>query len=73
MIRLDSFVVKGGRRLSGDVRISGSKNAALPVCLPRFSRTTNACWKTFRICRTFGPRFGCWNDWVKRSLFGRAG
>jgi UDP-N-acetylglucosamine 1-carboxyvinyltransferase len=32
VIRLDSFVVKGGRRLSGTVRISGSKNAALP-CL----------------------------------------
>ncbi len=32
MIRLDSFVVKGGKRLAGAVRVSGSKNAALP-CL----------------------------------------
>jgi UDP-N-acetylglucosamine 1-carboxyvinyltransferase len=32
MIRLDSFVIKGGKRLTGSVRVSGSKNAALP-CL----------------------------------------
>ncbi len=32
MLRLDSFVVRGGRRLKGTVKISGSKNAALP-CL----------------------------------------
>lgn len=32
MIKLDAFVVKGGRPLRGTVRISGSKNAALP-CL----------------------------------------
>ncbi|MGQ0644531.1 MAG: UDP-N-acetylglucosamine 1-carboxyvinyltransferase, partial [Elusimicrobiota bacterium] len=32
MIRLDSFLIEGGRRLKGSVRISGSKNAALP-CL----------------------------------------
>lgn len=32
MIALDSFVVKGGRRLNGTVRVSGSKNSALP-CL----------------------------------------
>lgn len=28
---MDKIVVEGGHRLSGDVRISGSKNAALPV------------------------------------------
>jgi UDP-N-acetylglucosamine 1-carboxyvinyltransferase len=32
MIRLDSFLIKGGKRLRGTVRVSGSKNAALP-CL----------------------------------------
>lgn len=28
---MDSFVIEGGRRLSGRVRINGSKNAALPI------------------------------------------
>lgn len=28
---MDAFVVKGGRRLSGRVRVNGSKNAALPI------------------------------------------
>ncbi|HPC48410.1 MAG TPA: UDP-N-acetylglucosamine 1-carboxyvinyltransferase, partial [Deltaproteobacteria bacterium] len=28
---MDSFVVRGGKRLEGSVRVSGSKNAALPV------------------------------------------
>lgn len=28
---MDKFVIRGGRRISGDVRISGSKNAALPM------------------------------------------
>ena len=29
---MDTFVINGGRRLSGRVRVNGSKNAALPVC-----------------------------------------
>ena len=32
MLKLDSFVIEGGARLKGTVRISGSKNASLP-CL----------------------------------------
>ena len=28
---MDMFVVRGGRRLRGRVRVSGSKNAALPI------------------------------------------
>jgi UDP-N-acetylglucosamine 1-carboxyvinyltransferase len=42
MIRLDSFVIKGGRRLSGTVRVSGSKNAALP-CLFATLLTDGEC------------------------------
>ena len=32
MLKLDGFVIKGGKKLKGQVRVSGSKNAALP-CL----------------------------------------
>src|SRR5205823_6569657 len=28
---MDKIVVKGGRKLTGDVRVSGAKNAALPI------------------------------------------
>src|SRR5436190_20179453 len=28
---MDMFVVRGGRRLTGRVRVSGAKNAALPI------------------------------------------
>ncbi|HPC73445.1 MAG TPA: UDP-N-acetylglucosamine 1-carboxyvinyltransferase [Syntrophales bacterium] len=28
---MDKFVIKGGRRLQGEIRVSGSKNAALPL------------------------------------------
>jgi len=28
---VDKFVIKGGRRLQGEIRVSGSKNAALPL------------------------------------------
>ena len=28
---MDMFVVRGGRRLRGRVRVSGAKNAALPI------------------------------------------
>ncbi|HAB77265.1 MAG TPA: UDP-N-acetylglucosamine 1-carboxyvinyltransferase, partial [Gammaproteobacteria bacterium] len=28
---MDRFLIRGGRRLSGDVRVSGAKNAALPI------------------------------------------
>ncbi len=30
---MDKIIVKGGRRLAGDVRISGAKNAALPILI----------------------------------------
>ena len=30
---MDSILVRGGRRLQGDVVISGSKNAALPILM----------------------------------------
>ncbi len=42
MIRLDSFVIKGGRRLAGTVRVSGSKNSALP-CLFATLLTDEVC------------------------------
>jgi len=28
---MDKLLITGGQRLSGDVRISGAKNAALPI------------------------------------------
>ncbi|MBL8023803.1 MAG: UDP-N-acetylglucosamine 1-carboxyvinyltransferase [Elusimicrobia bacterium] len=39
---MDAFVIKGGRRLAGSVRISGSKNAALP-CLFATLLTDEEC------------------------------
>ena len=30
---MDKLIITGGRTLSGDVRISGAKNAALPVLM----------------------------------------
>jgi UDP-N-acetylglucosamine 1-carboxyvinyltransferase len=42
MLKLDSFDVRGGRRLRGAVRISGSKNAALP-CLFATLLTDEEC------------------------------
>lgn len=39
---MDSFVVKGGRRLKGKVRVSGSKNSALP-CLFATLLTDEVC------------------------------
>ena len=41
---MDKIVIHGGRRLSGDVRISGSKNAALPVIV---SALLTDGWNTF--------------------------
>jgi UDP-N-acetylglucosamine 1-carboxyvinyltransferase len=42
MIKLDAFVIEGGRRLKGSVRVSGSKNAALP-CLFAALLTDEPC------------------------------
>jgi UDP-N-acetylglucosamine 1-carboxyvinyltransferase len=42
MMRLDGFVLRGGRRLAGRVRVSGSKNAALP-CLFATLLTDDPC------------------------------
>ena len=41
---MDKIVIQGGRRLQGDVRISGAKNAALPVLV---SSLLTDGWNTF--------------------------
>jgi len=42
---LDKFIIEGGKRLEGRVRISGSKNAALPVLV---SSLLADGWSTYR-------------------------
>ncbi len=42
---MDKIIIKGGRRLYGDVNISGAKNAALPVLV---SSLLTDGWNTFR-------------------------
>lgn len=42
---MDKIVIQGGRRLEGDVRISGAKNAALPVLV---SSLLTDGWNIFR-------------------------
>src|SRR5690348_7852505 len=40
---MDSFLIRGGRRLKGKIEVSGSKNSALPImaaCLMAEGRTT---------------------------------
>ena len=40
---MDSFRIRGGARLKGNVEVSGSKNSALPIvaaCLMAEGRTT---------------------------------
>ncbi|MFQ5849477.1 MAG: UDP-N-acetylglucosamine 1-carboxyvinyltransferase [Candidatus Binatia bacterium] len=39
---MDSILVRGGRRLQGEVRVSGSKNAALPILISSLL-TTERC------------------------------
>jgi len=41
---LDRIIIRGGRRLEGDVRVSGAKNAALPVIV---SSLLTDGWNTF--------------------------
>jgi UDP-N-acetylglucosamine 1-carboxyvinyltransferase len=41
---LDKIIVKGGRRLEGEVRVSGAKNAALPILV---SALLTDGWNTF--------------------------
>ena len=42
---MDKFIIEGGKRLEGRVRISGSKNAALPVLV---SSLLADGWSTYR-------------------------
>ena len=30
---MDKLIINGGRKLKGEVTISGSKNASLPICI----------------------------------------
>ena len=41
---MDKIIIHGGRRLDGEVRISGAKNAALPIMIA--SLLTEG-WNTF--------------------------
>ena len=35
---MDRIRIKGGKQLKGEIQVSGSKNASLPVCLMKRSR-----------------------------------
>ncbi len=47
---MDKFLIQGGAKLEGEVRISGAKNAALPLLaamiLPDTPTTVNQCSKS---------------------------
>ena len=44
---MDKIIVEGGRRLEGDVMVSGAKNAALPILV---SALLTDGWNTFQQC-----------------------
>jgi UDP-N-acetylglucosamine 1-carboxyvinyltransferase len=45
---VDKLQIRGGVPLDGDVRISGAKNAALPICSPTGRSPSATC----RTCAT---------------------
>jgi UDP-N-acetylglucosamine enolpyruvyl transferase len=46
---VDKIIVRGGRRLAGEVKISGAKNAALPVNLVAVDRRAMRLSRPYRI------------------------
>lgn len=51
--KLDKFVIHGGHRLTGEIEVSGAKNAAVALILRCCSVMNPVSWKMFRISVTF--------------------
>ncbi len=71
---MDAIRIRGTRKLQGRIQISGAKNAALPICARRCSRTAKVRCATCRVCVTSKPRLLCCASWVatSRSAFPRS-
>ena len=56
---MDQLIIEGGRPLRGTVRISGSKNSALPILIAPFSVALfagAAIWTTFKLLESLGKK-----------------
>ena len=56
---MDKLLIRGGRRLHGEVAISGAKNAALPELCAALLTSEPVTLPTCRACRTSAPCSSC--------------
>ena len=47
---MSKFIIQGGKRLEGEVKISGSKNAALPIIAATVLIQGKKTYKMFKLC-----------------------
>ena len=52
---MDKLIITGGKRLDGEIRISGSKNSSLPIIAATLLASEPVTVATCRICRTSPP------------------
>ena len=62
---MDRFRIEGGRRLEGTVRISGSKNAALPAMAAALLTAERVHLKNIPRVRDIITMGNCWRTWTR--------
>ena len=63
---MDKIVIQGGRPLSGSLRISGAKNAALPLMAASLLTDLVLARRTCRVSSTSPAWVTCWPSWGRR-------
>ena len=62
---MDKLVIVGGAKLSGEIVVSGAKNAALPIlCASLLTRGRRCIWKTCPTCKTCARCSSCSTRWA---------
>ena len=52
---MDKLLIQGGNQLAGEVRISGAKNAALPIMAATLLADEPVPFEIYRSCTTLPP------------------
>jgi UDP-N-acetylglucosamine enolpyruvyl transferase len=68
---MDRFVIEGGRRLEGTVRVNGSKNASLPLMAAALLTDEPVTLRGVPDLADIGNMRACWASWASRSTGAR--
>ena len=64
---MDTIILQGGKRLTGEVTVSGSKNAALPILISSLLTVSRAPIRAVPHLADIRTTLNCFPGWARKS------